>query len=263
MSEPPPIPNAPAPANSARAAATTWLNRRWRQLRPAVRQTWLNVKVWVPFLLNPADRARLATFMAREKRTGLEWEVRLPEQCWQCGRSDGLRERELERSVRSFEYALPIVGLSAMCVGFFLLIAWAASSWKIFLLAAISAIVGVAIIWIKSWPETVRVSMSACAEHAQQMRFPECVVDQGELYLFLPDARLASATVAMAKAERLKRQGFTPFAGGAPANLSSGASGGGTPVDDDDSDRPRYRPPPPRKPVELPPLKLDGDDEPG
>ena len=104
--------------------------------------------------------------------------------------------------------------------------------------------------------------MSTCPDHAREMRVPHCVVDQGELYLFLPNARLATATIAAAKAERLKRQGYVPIESGAPM---SAAGAGGRPAeapgDEYDDDRPRYRPPPPRKPVELPPLKLDGGDE--
>jgi len=89
------------------------------------------------------------------------------------------------------------------------------------------------------------------------------VVDQGELYLFLPNAKLAAATVAAAKAERLKKQGYQPFEGGAPPSASSGYAGGGASSHDEsgDDDRPRYRPPPPRKPLDLPPIKLEGDDE--
>jgi hypothetical protein len=78
-------------------------------------------------------------------------------------------------------------------------------------------------------------------------------VDQGELYLFLPNARLAQATVAAAKAERLKKQGYTPFAGGAPAAHSESPAGEAS----DEPDRPRYRPPPAPKPKNLPPIKLD------
>lgn len=258
MADPPPIPDIFAPRP---AAGPGWFARQRIRLAPAVRQTWLNVKVWAPFLLNPADRARLATFMAREKRTGLEWDVRLPEQCWSCGRTDGLREREFEQPVRSFEYPLPIVGLGGMCVAFFLLIAWGLASWKFFLLALLCAGGIVVVLLIKSWPETVRVQMSTCADDARAMKFPECVVDQGELYLFLPNAKLGMATVVLAKAERLKRQGFTPFAEGSVPPTGSGYRPPSSSDDEADDDRPRYRPPPPPTPRHLPPLKLDGDDE--
>ena len=248
---------------SAGPATPGWAARQWIRWRPAVKQTWLNLKVRVPFLQNPADRARLATFLARERRTGLEWQVRLPEQCWSCGRTDDLREREFEVPIRSFEFPLPIVGLGSMCVAFFLFFAWAFTSPKMLVLAIVSAVITLVTVLIKSWTETVCVSMNSCSEHSREMKFPECVVDEGELYLFLPNAKLATATVAAAKAERLKKQGYTPFEGGSPASAGGGYSGGSASPHDDagDDDRPRYRPPPPRKPVELPPIKLEGDDE--
>ncbi len=239
-----------------------WFARQLIRWRPALKQTWLNLKVWVPFLQNPSDRARLATFLARERRSGLEWQVRLPEQCWSCGRTDQLREREYEIPIRSFEYPMPIVGLGSMCVVFFLFFAWAFSSPKMLTLAVVSAVISVAAALIKSWTETVCVSMNTCPDHAREMRFPECVVDQGELYLFLPNARLATATIAAAKAERLKQQGYTPFEGSAAAGGSGYVGGGSRSANDaGEEDRPRYRPPPPIKPVQLPPLKLDGDDD--
>lgn len=251
---PPPIPDT---ASSPGASGPTWAVRLWMRLRPALRQTWLNLKVWVPFLQNPADRARLATFLARERRTGLEWEVVLPAQCWSCGTGEALRDRQFERPVRSFEFPLPIVGLGGACTGLFLLFTWFHPSWTTLILALISGGITVGALLVKSWKETVRITMSTCPEHARQMWFPECVVDQGELYLFLPSAKLTQATIVAAKAERLKQQGYKPMASDALAAQP------GSSADDDDgeeSDRPRYRPPPPPKPKHLPPIKLEGDE---
>ena len=49
-----------------------------------LRQCWLNLRVWMPFLLNPTDRDRQVVYWARDSRDGLLWKVAFPKQCWRC-----------------------------------------------------------------------------------------------------------------------------------------------------------------------------------
>ena len=38
---------------------------------PRVRQTFLNLKIWLPVLQNPRDRERMVTYSPRENREGM------------------------------------------------------------------------------------------------------------------------------------------------------------------------------------------------
>ena len=114
----PPVPprdsasDAPTAARSAdlaakRAAAAGWLRERLIWLRPLARQAWINLQVWLPILQNRTERERVVKFHPREHREGTRWSLDLPKQCWQCGATETLWDRELELEVRAFEYPLP------------------------------------------------------------------------------------------------------------------------------------------------------------
>jgi hypothetical protein len=242
----------PAPPRSIpgeQGPAAAWM----AYLRPLLWQTWLNLKVWTPFLLNPIDRARQVVYHAREHREGFTWHIRLPVQCWRCGQQQGLWQREIEVNVRGFEHALSIVGAAGGCALFFWLLAvWSRSLWM-FVFGLASVVAGWGLLYVKSWIETVDLHMYTCPDHAGELRLPGLVVHENELHLFLPTDSLSQATRFELRAERLGRDRGLP---GVPRGTESDV--------EPPPARERYqspRGPAPPRPVELPPIKLAGEDE--
>jgi len=280
--QPPVPPRDAAPASAApsaargpdlaarRVAATGWLRERWIWLRPLARQAWINLQVWLPFLQNRTERERLVKFHPREHREGTRWALDLPKQCWHCGATETLWDRELDLEVRAFEYPLQVLAGMVGAAGFFLLLAWALGSLKMLAFYLLSLIVGGLVLWVKSWPETVRMRMWTCPQHAAEMRAPTMGIEEGELFLFMPSAQLADETRRELRRARLERDNLLPGAprsgqpAGEPADVDSrsrtgprtgGGAGAGTGVP--------TRPVTPTGPLfpELPPIKLAGDDE--
>lgn len=236
-------------------------------MHPVWRQTWLNLQVWVPVLANPPLKRREVRYWAREARVGTTWQIALPSACWQCGTREGLTQREFDLGRSAFEQPLIFVAGSVAVCAFFL--AWATlfGSWWALLLAVLAACGGIGLIRLKSWTERVRLVLSTCTEHAADLKCPEFVLDQNELFLFLPTEQLAELTRVELQAERRGRA-----RGGYSAEMDSGTAAGrpqsehprsvrdrDVPADDS---APVYRPRlPSRPPVDLPPIKLAGDDE--
>lgn len=220
-----------------------------------LRQFWLNLRVWVPFLLNPTDRDRQVVYWARDCRDGLLWKIALPKQCWGCGTNEGVKKREFRRSVRSFEYPLPIlIGTLSFAALFLVLGLWL---WTIVLLACALAMLALCglLLLIKSWIEDVRVVMWSCPRHADDLPAPELVVDREQLYLYAPTAGLAKEANAEIKEERLKSNRARAAARGAEVADEPPAR---TEKRTKDNDRPGRTVPQPK--ADLPPLKL-ADDE--
>ncbi|MGD9647729.1 MAG: hypothetical protein AB7U73_18600 [Pirellulales bacterium] len=242
-----------ADLSAKRAAATGWLAERWVWLRPLVRQAWINLQVWLPFLQNRTERERMVKYHPREHREGTRWAVDLPKQCWQCGATETLWDRELELEVRAFEYPLQVLAGMLGAAGFFLFLAWAFGSWRMLLFYFLSLLVGGVVLWVKSWPETVKLQMWTCPQHAAEMRSPTMGIEEGELFLFMPSELLAEQARRDLRRARLERDSLLPGAPRSvpPAGGEAGA-GSGPPA--------RPAPPGPLFP-ELPPIKLAGDDE--
>jgi hypothetical protein len=260
--------NAEAKADLAakRAAAAGWLRERWIWLRPLARQAWINLQVWLPFLQNRTERERLVKFHPREHREGTRWSLDLPKQCWQCGATETLWDRELELEVRAFEYPLQVLAGMLGAAGFFLLLAWAFGSLKMVAFYLLSLIVGGIVLWVKSWPETVKMRMWTCPQHAAEMRAPTMGIEEGELFLFMPSEGLADEARRELRRARLERDSLLPGAprsgppGGEAADVGQGGRGAGTPGGGVGAPA---RPAAPAAPLfpELPPIKLAGDDE--
>lgn len=251
------------PQPTAQAASKTvdgFSARTSQALRPCLAQTWLNLRIWIPFLLNPDLRQRRVRYWGREHREGDTWRIGLPAQCWHCGRTEGLRSREYDVDRRGFEYPLQIVAAtlgSALLLAFF---AWLLSSSFLWLLTLIVVAGGVGILLLKSWSERVRLVMWTCGDHADTMPSPEYVVDQNELHVFLPTVGLAEATQADLTDER-RRKGR--YSGGATSGAGAEPRPRGdhpTPPPSGDSTLPFGFAPPPKS-VELPPIKLSGDED--
>jgi hypothetical protein len=248
-------PNRGADLAAKRAAAAGWLADRWIWLRPLARQAWINLQVWLPFLQNRTERERMVKYHPREHREGTRWAIVLPRQCWRCAATDTLWDRELELEIRAFEYPLQVLAGMLGAAGFFLFLAWAFGSWRMLVFYLLSLLVGGVVLWVKSWPETVKLQMWTCPQHAAEMRAPTMGIEEGELFLFMPSEQLADQARRDLRAARLERDSLLP---GAPRSTPSSTStadvghAGGGPA--------RPAAPGPIFP-ELPPIKLAGDDE--
>ena len=219
-----------------------------------MRQSWLNLRVWIPFLLNPSDADRQVKYWARDNRDGLMWKVAFPKQCWECGEKDDVKKREFRRSVRSFDMPLPILIGTLTFAALFL--AGGIWLWGPLLYCALGLVVLCgALLLVKSWVEDVRVILWSCPRHAESLPAPELVVDGEQLFVYAPTAPLAKEANAQNKEERLR------------ANKSRAAARGAElpeepPLRDEPPPKERDRPKQPRVPkpkAELPPIKLSDD----
>lgn len=166
----------------------------WRDdLRPRLRQAWLNLQVWTPGLANPDARSRQVRYTAREHRSGLRWRIALPEQCWHCGQTNGIRGERLEFVIRAFERPLTINAVGGALVALLLLLAVAWLSWFLFLLAGATLGASVGLLLIKSWREDIEAVIWCCADHCPKSTSIQCSFDDDELVLFAPTAALAEA----------------------------------------------------------------------
>ncbi len=252
-------PAAPPPPPLPSQNPSLW-KRIAAYLRPYTHQTWLNVQVWVSPLMNPAQRARQIRYWSRESREKAVWEVALPPQCWQCGTEEGVRARVWERTVRSFEYPLPIIGVT---LGFALPGLWLSwwLGWKpLAIMAALWLVGGIVAMVLKSWPEHIRTAMSTCDAHADAMSSPDVVVDQGELFLFAPTVELAEA--AREELQEQRRQTKRRWSGYGDGGASAAPSDRSDHAAPESEPTGPYRPKiaPPSTP-DLPPIKLAGDDD--
>ncbi|HUY89299.1 MAG TPA: hypothetical protein VMV10_11235 [Pirellulales bacterium] len=256
----------PKPAPSGAAAGTA--NRFWQAIRPALDQASLNLRVWLPILSTPDMKGREIRYGAREHRAGLKWQIALPEQCWQCGKTEGLERRELSRSVRRFESPLSIISGTFGIAGA-LLVLWVVAPWGWPLkLAFLLVIVGAALLFVKSWKERVRMTIWTCPEHAEELTAPGISLGEDDLYVFVATESLAEAARAELKAARRRDLPDRPLSSGQassgqvrPAKADKPAAGerAGNRAPSDDEPPPPSRPLPTRS--ELPPLKLAGDEE--
>ncbi len=235
--------------------------------RPALWQVWLNLRVWLPVLLNPPLRARTVQYGAREAREGFRWRIELPERCWKCGGGAQLQLRRCEVERRSFEYPLVMVA-SALGAAFFffLLMYWIDSVTLAFLFLASLAAAPI-LLWVKSWQEHVALAAWACEAHAAEPVELDMVVDQDELYLYAPTVELAEVARQELHAARVKHASSRGRSGGAAAEHDDAVSRRRFREDADDEtagDEPRGRyvpkvvlPPVP----DLPPIKLAGEED--
>lgn len=171
-------------------------------VKPWLDAAWLHLQVWIPFLANPQLRARQVKYRARENRDGLEWVIRLPKQCWQCGTKTGLKSRSYDKDIRTFEFAISIIGVTLGC--FMLLLLVGVFFHPALLMAPLSLLVGAGVVFIKSWVERVELMMWTCDAHADGMRCPEIVIEDEMLVLHAPTPALADAAIEELRAERSK-----------------------------------------------------------
>jgi hypothetical protein len=238
----------PADGPSAPPAGPSFVERVWPVVKPLVEWAGLQSKVWVPFLTTPVERARQVTYGARESRDGTKWDVTLPAQCWQCGTKQGLRSREYELDTRSFEAPVGILACAAgLSLFMFILSVWL-GSWMCFFASLLLLVGGGAMMFVKSWPERVRLVVSTCPNHADDLRCPEFVVYENEFQVFLATPQLADAARSELASKRRAGGRYAPDDHAPAASPTAAAA---TP-------RPAAGPAPQAyKRGELPPIKLD------
>ena len=223
-------------------------------MQGVIRQTWINSRAWVPFLMNPFERTRLVRYSAMDNRTGLTWNVTLPHMCWFCASDDQLSPRPLKVSVRSFEYPLQVLEGTLAAMFLIVLANCLLGIWWTLILLATAPLVGATILLVKSWPEPVRLNAWACPAHADETINPELVAYNDELYVYVLEPAIAEAATEQLQAERRgsRRRAFDKVSSGGPAKT--------------DSTPPMFRPTaaqsPPPPPVDLPPIKLHDDNDP-
>jgi hypothetical protein len=201
--EPDPSPPVPSPPVDDVDERPAWRRRLWLRMRPRLRQTWLNVRVWLPFLMNPFDRKRLIRYTSKENRVGLSWDIELPVICWQCGQDHGLRRRKFSTDLRSFEYPIGVVAGTMLGLLLVAMAAWCMPHALISAgLAAAVVLLGVVVIWLKSWREHVDLQMWGCEEHRKQAVQPEMAAYDEELYVYLPTIELTKAALKEQKDRR-------------------------------------------------------------
>ena len=250
-----------SPSDAAGAA-----NRYWQAVRPALDQSLLNLRVWLPVLRTPDMKGREIRYGAREHRAGLKWQIALPEQCWQCGKTEGLEKRELSRSVRRFESPLSIIS-GTFGVALALLVLWLSFGWVWpFRLAFLLAIVGALLLLVKSWKERVRMTFWSCAEHAEDPLTPQMSPGEDDLHVFVASESLAEAARAELKAARRRDLPDRPAAANSGQRTKPEKPQKPSVRDRADDRAPSEdEPPPPSRPLptrtELPPLKLAGEED--
>jgi hypothetical protein len=249
-------------ADALRRSAAAASQKSVTFLRPRVYQAWCNLRVWLPFFDTPNRRARQVRYSPNDGRTGLAWEIALPKQCCQCGKTEQLTSRDFNVPVRAFDYPLHIAGVAGLMTGGVLFLAFIAFSFLSFfilfsLLTFAAFIVAIAggLLWAKSWDEDVRLRLWACPDHVDQLVAPDMVVNDNDLSVVLPSESLADAANAELKERRRgKYRSGAESAAPMPTRSHSGGPPPAIPID---------APPVPRRPVvpDLPPIRLAGDDD--
>ena len=225
-------------------------------LKPILHQTSVNLKVWIPFLKNAHDRDREIVFAARESRQAARWMIVLPQQCWCCGSKENLKRKKHDTLVRGFEYPIPIFVTMLTAVGFLLLVAWWLESWFSVFLAMFIAAAGLAVLYLKSWQDRVQITIWATKEHASEPYELDLAVDEADLYVYVPSAELAADA---RKAVKAARRTYAGTMGNRPGTAAAPMRA------EQDKQEPKQATvviPPPQQPVELPAIKLEGEDDP-
>lgn len=220
----------------------------------------MNLKVWAPFISNRMDRDRLVRFSALDDRVGLKWTAVMPKQCWSCGQEEGVVVTEFKQTLRAYENPVAILAGVGCGVGLALLLfIFSLSLIPLLLLAAVVGI-GMLILRLKSWDEEVRLAFFSCPDHAGELSRPEMAIDDQQLCVLCPTVEIAAAAAAQNRAKR--KRGMKPYdtdtetqtdpqpptrrerpAPSAPLEIEQPAR----------VERPQ--------PVELPPIKLAGEED--
>lgn len=186
----------PTPSTTARP------RRRWRigqAVRSRLRQVWLNVQIWIPFLLNPFERRRMLRLNEhdrlgeREVRYDLDWTVELPYLCWKTSQTKDLVPCVFQRRLRSFERPLTILGVMFLGLMVVSSLSCLLGPWLTPTLYGTIVLLGLTVLFIKSWRENVQLTVWSRPEYAEELKCPDMVVHSDHLYIHLPSTELARA----------------------------------------------------------------------
>jgi hypothetical protein len=223
--------------------------------RPWLERALLNLRVWLPALRTPYMKARQLKYRASDARSGMTWKVGLPQQCYACGKTEGLTLHKFSQELRVFDSPMTILG-GAFGLTTVLSVVFLLTSFKptFLILAVVAAIFGVVFQFIKSWKERVKISIWSCAEHRDELTPPEVVSHDEDLYIYLPHESLVEPAraemIASRKKDQKQRPPLAPEKVARPQNATAPADAGEMP---------------PSRPIgsrtELPPLKLSGEDD--
>ena len=186
--------------------------RRLGFVRSRLREIWLNLQVWIPFLINPFERRRMLRLhehdrlQGRDCRHDLDWSVELPRQCWKTGDVVGLEPCVFERRLRSFERPLAILGVMFLGLMVVSTLSCLLGPWLTPMLYAAILLLGLIVLAIKSWRENVRLTIWSRPEHVEALNCPDMVVHNDHLFLHLPNTDLARASAAAVREGRYHRQ---------------------------------------------------------
>lgn len=239
--------------------------------RTKMQKLWRRAVVWMPSLGNPHEKRCLMRYEARDARSALKWTVVLPRQCWKCGRTEELDPRRFDVDVKIFHQPVMVLTLAIAISLMLLVMLSCAGQWLLGLLLAAAVLGGGAVILrLKSWVEEVQLHTWSCHPHAAELEQPDMIIDDDTLNIFLPTPELTKAANADLKD---RRRGGRPVPGTDTRDPAPPASGpaipaskqplvGGAPSRAEREAPPARAPrpaPPPRE--ELPPIKLDDDDD--
>ncbi len=233
----------PNPALETAKKVGVWL-KPWADL------AWLYLRIWAPFLANPLFRSQQAKYGAREYREAAVWHITLPNQCCQCGASEGIVNREFEKPIRNFETPAAIVSATLGVSVLLFLLGVLISSWffNFFVMSLIALVGGSAFLFAKSWPETVRLHTAVCPAHADAIECPKLVANDEDLCVILASPEVAAA----ARADVVARlRAGKKYGGEDDAPARSPSPGTTRPTQAQPESRSTFKRP------ELPPIKLD------
>jgi hypothetical protein len=121
-------------------------------------------------------------------------------------------------------------------------------------------VIAAAVVMLKSWREDVRITMFSCREHQSTARCPDMAIDDQKLHVFLPTVELATAAASEIAAKRKDHARKRGMGGDESQSERSYAAAPPRPAPSPaPSDEPirLMRP----EPVDLPPIRLAGDEE--
>lgn len=199
---------ADAQASPQPSAARPRRRRFGQFVRSRLRQIWLNVQIWIPFLLNPFERRRLLRLNEhdrlgdREVRYDLDWTVELPYVCWKTSQTRDLVPCVFERRLRSFERPLTILGVMFLGLMVVSSLSCLLGPWLTPTLYGTIVLLGLTVLLLKSWRENVRLTIWSRPEHVDELSCPDMVVHCDHLYIHLPSTELARAATAAVRQAR-------------------------------------------------------------
>ena len=212
--------------------------------------------VWYPFLLGGGLLARRVVYDGREVSQGGKWSLTLPKQCWCCGTQQRVESQQLSRDVRTYDLPPSMLMLGAVVAVLLIVVGlFTARMWAV-LLGLVLVGAGAVLLMLKSWREPVRMVLWSCDAHADEVRAPDLVIYDNELYLFAPTASLAEAATSELMARRRKGRRHAEVGESMPESRPSESA---RPTRSPTGEEPRTSPPSVNRPVreELPPIKMD------